>query len=310
MGEERELLHPRPLTPGSTIGVCAPAGPVDEKALAAGIAWLEESGYQVRCGSHLRVQDGYLAGTDAQRLGDLLELLRAPEVRGVVLARGGYGIARILRKLDPQELREARKLFVGYSDATSLLLFMRRHAGLASVHGPMLERPELTAAARARWLAVVRGEPAAAEPLRGAGRTGGRARGSLVGGNLTVLVSSLGTPWELDTRGAILFLEEIDEEPYAIDRMLVQLREAGKLSELAGVAIGQLVGCRSERYPEPSAREVLRGVLEREFDGPIVEDLPIGHVVDHRAIGFGVRAELDGEEGTLRLLEAVVEEDA
>jgi muramoyltetrapeptide carboxypeptidase len=306
MQEEPSLLHPRPLAPGSTLGICAPAGPVDEEALAAGIRWLEGAGYAVRCARHLHGRQGYLAGPDAERLEDLLELWGAPEVRGIILARGGYGIARILRQLDPSELRRARKLVVGYSDATSLLLFLRRHAGLAAVHGPMLERADVTEAARARLLALVRGEPAALEPLEGSGVAGGRASGPLVGGGLTLIASSLGTPWEIDTRGAIVFLEEVCEEPYAIDRLLVQLREAGKLREAAGIAVGQLVQCESERYPEFCARDVVREVLASEVEGPIVEDLPFGHIADNRALGFGVKAELDGKRGTLTLLEPVV----
>jgi len=308
MGEEPSLLLPPPLVPGSTIGVCAPAGPVDEKVLAAGIGWLEDAGYSVRCGRHVRRRHGYLAGTDPQRLEDLLELWRAPDVRGIVLARGGYGIPRILRDLDAAELRRAPKLVVGYSDATSLLLFLRHCVGLAAVHGPMLERPDTTDRARARWLALVRGEPAALEPLEGSGVVGGRARGPLVGGALTLVAGSLGTPWEVDTRGAILFIEEICEEPYAIDRLLIQLREAGKLRQAAGIAIGQLVCCESERYPEPRVGDVMREVLTSEVQGPIVEDLPFGHISDHRALGFGVQAELDGDRGTLTLLEPVVEE--
>ena len=306
MREELPLLHPRPFEPGCTLGVCAPAGPVDEKALSEGIAWLEDEGYAVHCATHLRSRDGYLAGTDEQRLGDLLELIRAPEVRGVVLARGGYGLARILARLDPVECREARKLFVGYSDATSLLLFLRQRTGLASVHGPMLERSGMTDAARRRWLGLVRGDEIDREALEGSGFQGGCVRGPLVGGNLTVLASSLGTPWEIDTTGAILFIEEVSEQPYVIDRNLIQLREAGKLRSIVGVAIGQLVSCESERYPERSAQEVLRRVLHGAVDGPIVEDLPFGHILDHRALGFGVRAELDGESGTLALLESVV----
>ncbi|MFQ5513272.1 MAG: LD-carboxypeptidase [Myxococcota bacterium] len=303
------LVLPRPLEKGCTVGVCAPAGPVDDAALDAGLAWLEAAGYAPRCAPHLRSRSGFLAGRDDERAADLVQLLRDPEVRGIVLARGGYGLSRILGRLTPLELRTARKLMVGYSDATALLLLLQRRAGLASVHGPMLERPELSDEARARWLAVVRGEPGAFEPLRGNGLREGRVRGPLVGGNLTALASSLGTPWELDARGAILFLEEVCEEPYAIDRMVVQLREAGKLCDVAGVAIGQLVSCSSTRYPEPTAREVLRELLMRVFEGPIVEDLPFGHVHDHRALGFGVRAELDGSRGTLTMLDPVVEVD-
>ncbi len=307
MAEEPSLLLPRPLTPGSTVGVCAPAGPVDEKTLDVGIRWLEDAGYVVRCGRHLRARHGYLAGTDEQRLEDLLELWRAPEVRGIVLARGGYGLPRILSRLDPSELRRGRKLVVGYSDATSLLLYLRRRAGLASVHGPMLEKPDLTPGARAHLLALVRGEAAALEPLEGAGLMGGRVAGPLVGGGLVLVAGSLGTPWEIDTRGAILFLEEICEQPYAVDRLLVQLREAGKLRDAVGVALGQFVSCESERYPETSVEDVLREVLASAVTGPIVEDLPFGHTLDPRSLGFGVRAELDGDRGTLTPLEPVVE---
>ncbi len=123
-----------------------------------------------------------------------------------------------------------------------------------------------------------------------------------------MVVASLGTAWEIDARGAILVLEEVNEEPYAIDRMLVQLRDAGKLSQLAGAAVGQLVCCTSERYPEVSASEVLREVLTAEVSGPVVVDLPFGHAADNCARGIGARAELDGERGALRLVEPVVEE--
>jgi muramoyltetrapeptide carboxypeptidase len=171
----------------------------------------------------------------------------------------------------------------------------------------MLDRPDLTPDARAHLLALVRGEASALEPLEGAGLRGGRVAGPLVGGGLVLVAGSLGTPWEIDTRGAILFLEEICEQPYAIDRLLVQLREAGKLRDAAGVALGQFVSCESERYPEISVEDVLREVLAAEVKGPVVEDLPFGHTLDSRSLGFGVRAELDGDRGTLTPLEPVVE---
>jgi muramoyltetrapeptide carboxypeptidase len=121
------------------------------------------------------------------------------------------------------------------------------------------------------------------------------------------VVASLGTPWELDTAGAILFFEEVNEYPYSLDRMLVQLREAGKLAHASGVAVGRLVSCISERYPEVTARDVLVELLEPAVDGPIVVELPFGHTADHRALGHGVRARLDGDAGTLALMDPVVE---
>lgn len=310
MGEGPPFAKPRPLGPGSTIGVCAPAGPVSEPVLERGIAWLESEEFKVQCAPHLRCRRGYLAGSDDDRLADLLALVRDPGVDGIITARGGYGVTRFLRRVDPAELRQARKLLIGYSDATALQLLLAHRAGLGSIHGPMLERGDTTPAARERLVALARGDPAGQTALEGRALAGGRARGPLVGGNLKVVVASLGTPWEIRTEGAILFLEEVGEQPYAIDRALGQLRDAGKLRQAAGVAVGQLVECDSERYPEVSACDVLREVLLPELGGPVVAGFPFGHVADNRALGVGVRAELDGDGGTLELLDPVVEDVA
>ena len=135
---------------------------------------------------------------------------------------------------------------------------------------------------------------------------GGAVEGPLVGGNLTLVAGSLGTPWEIDTHGAILFLEEVSEQPYAIDRLLTQLRNAGKLEYIAGAALGLFANCESERYPEVSSADVLREIFEGAFKGPIVTGLPFGHVADNLALAVGVRARLDGGAGTLTLMEPVV----
>jgi len=305
--KRRPLLRPPALGEGATIGVCSPAGPVDAERLAHGVAWLERAGFRVRCAANVAARSGFLAGSDEQRLADLLELVRAPDVAAVMCSRGGYGATRLLGRLDPDELRRARKLFIGHSDATALCGWLRERAGVASLHGPMLNRDDLTAAAAERLVALLRGEPLGLEPLAGKPLLGGRASGPLVGGNLIMLAGSLGTPWEIDTRGALLFIEEVSEQPYSIDRLLGQLRDAGKLAAAAGVAVGQLVQCESQRYPEPSAVDVVRGVLEAEVRGPVVLDLPFGHVADNHALAVGTRAELDGERGELRLLEHVVD---
>jgi muramoyltetrapeptide carboxypeptidase len=277
------------------------------EALEAGLTWLAAQGWQPRCATHLSARVGYLGGSDAERLSDLLELVRDPEVEAVFVARGGYGLARLLARVDPRELRRARKLVVGYSDATSLLVYLQRRAGLAAVHGPMLERADLAPGARERLAALLRGQPEGHAPLHGRCLKPGRAQGPLVGGNLRVLAAGLGTPWEVDTRGAILFLEEIGEQPYSIDRSLTQLREAGLLAQVAGVAVGRLVDCESERYPEVSASDAVREILCAAVAGPVIDELPFGHVADNRALGVGVAAELDGARGVLTPLEPVVE---
>jgi muramoyltetrapeptide carboxypeptidase len=281
---------------------------VHEPTLEEGIRWLERAGYRVRCGEHLCARTGYLAGCDPDRVSDLRALVRDPEVAAIVFARGGYGLGRIVRDLDPVEFRDSRKPIVGYSDATLLLSFLRERAGLASVHGPMLDRTDTTPAARERLLAMLRGDMEGVPPLIGLAVKGGHARGPLVGGSLTLVVASLGTPWEVDTRDSVLFLEDRGEQPYRIDRMLVQLRDAGKLRTAVGVAFGQLVECEAERYPEPVVTEVLREVVTSEVRGPVVLDLPFGHVADNHALGVGVEAELDGESGTLAMLGPVVRE--
>lgn len=278
--------------------------------LDAGLDWLSAQGHPLVLAKNLRARAGYLAGGDDERLADFLSLVRDPSVAVILCARGGYGVGRILRDLPAAELRDSRKLVVGYSDATLLLSFLHTCAGLASLHGPMLEREDVTPEARARELALMRGEPAGLASLAGRSVRAGVVEAPLVGGNLKLVQASIGTPWQVDARGAILFLEEVSEAPYALDRALVHMREAGLLEGVRGIALGQLVRCESERYPGASAGEAVREVLRSAVEGPIVEDLPFGHVADNHALGVGVRARLDGARGELMLLEPVVEVDS
>jgi muramoyltetrapeptide carboxypeptidase len=302
---DASLLRPHALPRGGTLGICSPAGPVEEALVREGSEWLRGEGFEVALAPHTLTRRGYLSGSDDERLGDFLELLRDPGIDAIYFSRGGYGTARWLPRVEAGELRAARKLVMGYSDATSVLLFLRRCAGLASIHCPML-RSDMTPGARARLLALACGEAEGLAPLAGEGLRGGVVEAPLVGGNLTLVTGSLGTPWEIDTQGAILFLEEVAEQPYAIDRLLTQLRNAGKLEQVAGVALGRFAKCESERYPEVSSADVLREILEGAFKGPIVTGLPFGHVADNLALAVGVRARLDGGSGTLALLEPAV----
>jgi len=302
-----QLLRPRALPPGGTIGICSPAGPIDPACLEWGIAWLEDAGFHVRCGRHVGERLGYLAGSDSQRLEDFVELVRDPEVHAILYSRGGYGTARWLTQLDISLLRKTRKLIIGHSDATILSLYLCQQAGLASIHGPMLQRNDLSEAAKVRVLDMATGASGALAPLDGTPVSSGCATAPLIGGNLTMITSSLGTPWEIQTAGCILFLEDIAEQPYAIDRQLRQLAAAGKLDRVAGVALGQFVNCESTRYPERNVDDVLAEVLGAECRGPIVRDLPFGHVADNRALAVGVPALLDGDAGRLALCEPAVE---
>ena len=298
------LLKPRALRPGDTIGIAAPGFAVDPERLAEGLALWREAGFRVVHRDDLCARDGYLAGDDARRLRELKELVASPRVDAILCARGGYGCDRIRHRLDPARFRAARKPLVGYSDITALLLWQQRRAGLASFHGPMLDKgSKLDRDALAELVAQLGG--ATAEPLRGRGAAGGRAEGRLVGGSLTMLAASIGTDWEIETRGAILMLEDVGERPYRIDRMLQQLRGAGKLADLAGVGVGDFSTCTDVKYPQPDVEQVLLDVL-RPLRVPVVLDLPFGHGLANRAWPFGARATIDARRGEVRIVEAGV----
>ncbi len=299
------LRKPRALRPGATIGVAAPGGPVDAERVAAGAALWEAAGFRVFRRDDLTDRKGYLAGDDARRAGELMQLVRDPSIDAIVCARGGYGCDRILPRLDALAFRDAAKPLVGYSDATALLLWQRRCAGLAGFHGPMLEyggdqEPDVLAG----LVGQLTGE---AEPprLRGTGRCAGTACGPLVGGSLTLCAASLGTPWEIETEGVILLLEEVGERPYRVDRMLQQLRAAGKLAGLAGIGFGDLSSCVDDRYETGVGEVVAEAVTS--LGVPCVTELPFGHMRENAAWPIGGRATLDGSTGELTVLERGVE---
>jgi muramoyltetrapeptide carboxypeptidase len=295
------ILKPRAARKGDCIAVVAPGFAVIPARLEAGAERLRSAGFRVCWRPDVLAEDGYLAGDDARRAAELMQWIRDDDVAAIVCARGGWGATRVLGRLDAARVRRARKPLVGFSDATTLLLWQLRRAGLAGFHGPMLERDAGPSDAElARLVRALLGEPL--PPLAGAGRRGGRAEGRLVGGSLTLLAASLGTPWEVDTRGAILAFEEIGEKPYAIDRDLQHLAAAGKLEAAAGFAVGSLLGCEDPKRATPTADDVVVSVLSR-WKKPLVTGLPFGHEQPNLVWPVGVRARLDGKRGELVTLE-------
>lgn len=261
------------------------------------------AGFEVYQRDDLTACDGYLAGDDARRASELMQLVNDPEIDGIVCARGGYGCDRILPMLDAEAFRRASKPLVGYSDITALLLWQRRCAGLIGFHGPMLDHgADLDRAALDHLIQQLTGDGTLPATLRGRSLVGGQATGRIIGGSLTLLAASIGSPWELDTRGAILLIEDVSERPYRIDRMLQQLRAAGKFEKLAAVGIGIFESCLDERYPQPDVDSVIENAL-RPLGIPIVRDLPFGHVKANYAWPVGGRATIDGTSGELQLLE-------
>jgi muramoyltetrapeptide carboxypeptidase len=284
------------------VAIAAPAGPVDPGLLAQGEAWLRDLGFEVRRRRDLTDRHGYLAGDDARRAAEWMEWIEDREVAGIVCARGGYGCHRIMDRLDPDRVASNAKPIIGYSDVTTLLLWQWRQCDLMGFHGPMLDRGDaLTKDSREALGRALRGEPL--DPLEGASVCRGRARGRLTGGSLALVVASLGTPWEVDTDGAILMLEEVGEQPYRIDRMLQQLRFAGKLDGLVGVGLGQMVGCEGTRYPVPTADQVLREFFE-PLGVPVVSDLPFGHCDRHMPWSLGGLGIVDGDRGVVEMIDS------
>ncbi len=294
------LRKPYALPPGGTIAVIAPAGAVDPERVEAGAARFREAGYAVRYRDDLGARHRFLAGDDRRRAAEFMECVRDPAVDAILCARGGYGAQRMVGGLDPAAVRAARKPLAGYSDITTLLLWQRRCAGLMGFHAPMLERGgDFHPGEFEALVAALGGEPP--PPWRGRRGAGEPARGRLVGGSLTTVVASLGTPWEIQTRGAILLLEDVGERPYRLDRMLHQLALAGKLDAVAGVGLGAFSGC-DEPGGTLHGAEVLDDWLAA-LPVPWVEGLPFGHAPPNLPWPLGARAELDPARATLHIAE-------
>ena len=311
------LLRPPRLEPGDTIGLVAPAGPVRSREnIERAIARLEELDYRVLPAPHLFHNNGYLAGSDRQRLADLHRLFRHPRVKAILCARGGYGSARLIPGLDFDLVRAHPKIFIGYSDLTALHAALHTRTGLVTFHGPMAEPdlgrrdlPAFTLQSLLQVLTQPRAPGSILHPTQPAGiRTlrKGRATGPLLPANLSLLVSTLGTPYQPDFRNRILCLEEVGEPPYRIDRMLTQLLHAGLLQQAAGIAIGR---CETPDSDPEAARAAIEQVWEerlRPLRKPVLIGLPFGHTRFNATLPWGVRAELDATHGDLRIVEPAV----
>jgi muramoyltetrapeptide carboxypeptidase len=300
-----DLLRPRAIRPGARIAIAAPAGPVDPEALALGRSALERLGFETVVTADVLDRNGYLAGSDDRRAKELMGFIRDPEVEAIICARGGYGCHRLIDALDADAFRKAAKPLIGYSDITTLLLWQRQQAGLLGIHGPMLESGDALAGEAGSALLCMLEGTGPLPRYAGESRKGGRAEGRMIGGSLTLCVASLGTPWEIDTRGAILMLEDIGEAPYRIDRMLQQLHAAGKFDQVVGVALGAFTDCVDRRYPEWTITRLIDEILG-SLEIPVVSGLPFGHGGVNRPWPYAGRSALDGSRGELEILESAV----
>lgn len=290
-------LKPPILEPGSRIGVVAPAGPVDASELEPGLGLLRDAGFGVVLAAHLYDRKDYLAGDDEARLGDLNAMLADPQIRAVMCARGGYGSLRLLAGVRYDLLRESPKIVVGYSDITALLHAIHKETGVVTFHGPMVR--DLGRKSPANWdelLRLMASGQGRSIPLAPEGRAlvQGTARGPLAGGNLSVLCHLAGTPFFPDLDGRILFLEDIGEPAYRVDRMLNHLMLTGRLRRVSGIAIGEMVDCG-----DPSALARIAADILSPLGVPLATGLPVGHGDRNAALPIGLPAELDTRAMTL-----------
>lgn len=315
------LIRPKRLELGDTIGVVAPASaPPDPRNLDRAVSTLEQLGYKVKLAPNVRRRWGFLAGSDRERASDLMRMFMDDGVKAIVCVRGGYGTARLLPLLDYRVIRDNAKILVGYSDITSLHCAMLTKSNLVSFHGPMLNSdfahhtmPAFTLQSFRRVLTNVGSAGSLLEGYQGKTINAlrhGIARGQLVGGSLSLLCTTIGTPWQPSFRGRILFFEDIGEQPYRFDRMLTHLLNCGLLQQVEGIAIGINQDCAD---PKAKRAKEYRQTLEDVFKErllplkvPVVMGLPFGHDPVNATIPVGVGALLDGNRGKLTLTEPAV----
>jgi muramoyltetrapeptide carboxypeptidase len=308
---------PRRLRPGGKIAVSSPSSPIlDPQPILAAQGWLEGLGYEVCLTENANVRWGYAAGRPEARARDLEGAFSDPDVDAVVCLNGGHAASMLLRHLDYEVIAANPKPFVGFSDITVLHAALAAEAGVVTFWGPTFGQLGSAAAfTREMLLRAV----SSTEPLGVVGACGlpartivpGVAEGELVGGTMSLLSSLLGTPWEIDTRGKIVLLEDVDEEPCRIHRFLVHLLNAGKLDECAGICVAELTNCepRTGRSLWPGPSLTIDDILEHmlvPLGIPTIYGLPLGHGELLHTVPLGVRARLDADSGRLELLEAGV----
>ena len=308
----------KPLPPGGTIGVAAPASPYDARSeILRGVEWWEAQGYRVKLAPGVFDRDDYVAGDPRRRAQDLNALFADPEVDVVQSLQGGFGSAQTIPFLDFDTIAANPKPFVGYSDITALHVAISQRTGLATVYGNGLVGvgdPETTKFTRDRLLDVLRGEGTSEVPrdpddpyVRAI--HGGKVTAPLVGGCLWLLMQTMGTPWEIDVAGKILFFEDVKAPPYYVDGFLTQLAHAGKLQQAVGVVVGEMKDCDwgDQREASDWARSrSLEDVLEERLEPlgvPVLYKLPLGHGKHLASIPLGVRYTLDADAQTLTVVE-------
>jgi muramoyltetrapeptide carboxypeptidase len=319
------IVKPKALRRGDTIGVVAPAGPVDQEKMQRAFARVEARGFRLKTYGDLYRSRGYLAGDDATRTAELMAAFADPETAAVWCARGGYGVLRILDRIDFNVFSNNPKVFVGFSDITLLHLAIQQRTGLITFHGPNLQdgfgKPDdmPTANEAALWQAILESdEPAQCESPVETGYAydfknvenldlqpicPGVATGQLTGGNLTVISSVIGTPFEIETARRILFLEDVGERAYRLDRYLSQLKLAGRLANLAGVLLGSFSFGEGDKADSQADIQAVFKDYFGQLSIPVLAGFPAGHDRYNLALPVGARMQIDADQKIIQVCE-------
>jgi muramoyltetrapeptide carboxypeptidase len=319
---DKELIKAPKLNKGDCIGIVAPGTSVsDPDDLHKAREAAEYFGLKYKMGDYVTKGSGYKSRTAEERLSDVHKMFADEEVKAVICIRGGYGSPQLLDRIDYDLIRKNPKIFMGYSDITAMLLAINRYAGLVTFHGPVMLSAFSNYTIDYFKKALFSSEPIGkAEnskeknsfrevfPIRTV--VGGKAEGMLIGGNLSLICNTLGTPYEIDTKDKIFFIEDVGEEPYRIDRMLTQLRLAGKFHQAAGIVVGYCKGCDGDvlqpsKVWDYSLGEIIDNIIGK-VGKPCIHGLTIGHTSNQITLPIGVKASLDADDKSLTILESGV----
>ncbi|MBA9025107.1 S66 peptidase family protein [Peribacillus huizhouensis] len=292
------MIKPARIQKGDTVGVIAPASPPDQEKVKQALSFFTELGLHYKLGKNIECQYGYLAGSDEERVEDVHSMFLDPSVKAIFSARGGYGTPRIATQIDYEIVKNNPKIFWGYSDLTFLHNAFIQKAGLVTFHGPMLSSDlggdSIDPLTKSRFMQLFDSQSFVYDetisPL--VTEIPGEASGLLIGGNLSLLVSTLGTEFEIDTKDKLLFIEDIHEEPRSVDRMLNQLYMCGKLSDATGILVGNFKECEPSHSLSLTLAEVLQHYMKLA-NKPAVSGFQIGHCTPHVAIPLGTFSKLD-----------------
>lgn len=307
-------MKPYSLQKGDRIGVVAPASPCPPTQWKKAVSALSLLGYEVKLGKSVNHQIGYLSGTDELRAQDLNDMFADPTIQAIFCLRGGYGVTRILPYLDYERIKQHPKIMIGYSDITALHLAIQQKVGLTTFHGPVLAELEERMHFLTGWFLFALCSHANIQvrypiPFDAYTLMEGEATGKLIGGNLSLLTSSIGTFYELDTAGKILFIEEVGEQPYRIDRMLTHLLHAGKLQSANGIILTHFMNCNPLH---PSQSLTLKEIFADRIGSlgiPAYYGLYAGHCSPNLTLPIGGKVRMNANEKWLELLEGNVRHD-